>query len=290
MQSGALNESFSDIFGETVDLLNGAGNDSAGVRWDMGEDVPGLGAIRNMMNPNVFNDPGKMSDSQFACADPGGDAGRVHSNSGVPNHAYALMVDGGIYNGFNVSGIGLLKAGKIQYRVLTRYLRSASDSLAYYAAVPQACFHPLGTAGITFGDCIEVVQALDAVQLAQTWPCPPTQPAVPALCPVGSIPQIFFNETFEGGFNGWGSIALAGSVLWFTDDTYATSGIWSLLGIDDGDSTPDHSRVNMVTGVNIPAGARLQFNHSWGFENTVGTAFDGGRVLFSANGGAFTSA
>ena len=39
MQSGALNESFSDIFGETVDLLNGPGNDSPGVRWLIGEDL-----------------------------------------------------------------------------------------------------------------------------------------------------------------------------------------------------------------------------------------------------------
>ena len=52
MQSGALNESYSDIFGETVDLMNGRGNDTAGVRWLLGEDLPGIGAIRNMMNPS----------------------------------------------------------------------------------------------------------------------------------------------------------------------------------------------------------------------------------------------
>ena len=33
MQSGALNESFSDIFGETIDLEDGVGDDSVGVRW-----------------------------------------------------------------------------------------------------------------------------------------------------------------------------------------------------------------------------------------------------------------
>src|SRR5262249_33730160 len=98
MQSGALNESFSDIFGETVDLMNGAGTSPPAVRWLMGEDIPGIGAIRNMMNPNQFGDPGKTSDSaQFACQ-PSSDVGGVHTNSGVPNHAYALMVDGGTYN------------------------------------------------------------------------------------------------------------------------------------------------------------------------------------------------
>src|SRR5215218_5100538 len=40
MQSGALNESFSDIFGETVDLTNGHGNDASSERWKLGEDLP----------------------------------------------------------------------------------------------------------------------------------------------------------------------------------------------------------------------------------------------------------
>ena len=67
MQSGALNESFSDIFGETVDLTNFAGNDTPAVRWLVGEDVPGIGVIRNMINPNAFGDPGKVSDPEFQC-------------------------------------------------------------------------------------------------------------------------------------------------------------------------------------------------------------------------------
>ena len=114
-QSAAMNESYSDIFGETVDLTNTGGTDTAGVRWLMGEDVPGIGAIPNMLDPTAFGDPGKMRDAQFVCGTSiRSDFGGVHSNSGVPNHAYALMVDGGSYNGKTVTGIGLTKAGKIQ--------------------------------------------------------------------------------------------------------------------------------------------------------------------------------
>ncbi len=121
MQSGALNESYSDIFGETVDLTNAGGNDSGGLRWYIGEDIPSIGAFRHMRTPTIFGDPGKVSDSQLVCLTNGldGDLGGVHSNSGVPNHAYALMVDGGTYNGFTITGIGLSKAGAIQYRALT---------------------------------------------------------------------------------------------------------------------------------------------------------------------------
>ena len=176
LEPGALNESFSDIFGETVDLSNGAGTDSAGVRWQMGEDLPpSIGAIRNMMNPNLFGHPAKVSDREFICNNPSYDYGGVHINSGVPNHAYALMVDGGSYNGQSISGIGLVKAGKIQYRSLTQYLTRTSDFGADYNALRQCCTDLVGTAGITSSDCTQVTKALDAVEMNQT-PCPPRTP------------------------------------------------------------------------------------------------------------------
>ena len=49
------------------------------------------------------------------------DGGGVHSNSGVPNHGYALLVDGGTYNGVTVTGIGLTKAAHIYYRAMHDY-------------------------------------------------------------------------------------------------------------------------------------------------------------------------
>ena len=42
MQSGAINEAFSDIFGEFIDLGNGRGTDTPAVRWLLGEDLPGM--------------------------------------------------------------------------------------------------------------------------------------------------------------------------------------------------------------------------------------------------------
>ena len=59
-QSGAINESMSDVFGEYIDLVNGAGTDTPAVRWLMGEDIPGFGAIRDMENPPAFGDPDRM--------------------------------------------------------------------------------------------------------------------------------------------------------------------------------------------------------------------------------------
>jgi Zn-dependent metalloprotease len=168
-QSGALNESYSDIFGETIDLTNNSGTDTDAVRWLLGEDIPNIGAIRDMMDPTVYGDPGKVSDSQYQCF-PLIDNGGVHTNSGVPNHAYALMVDGGTYNGYTITGIGLTKAGKIQYRALTRYLVSGSKFSDNYLALQQSCTDLIGTADISANDCTEVKKALDAVEMSRT-PC-----------------------------------------------------------------------------------------------------------------------
>ena len=284
MQSGALNESFSDIFGETVDLTNTGGTDSSAVRWQLGEDVPGFGAIRNMQNPNLFNHPGKTSDPQFICQDPGNDAGGVHSNSGVPNHAYALMVDGGSYNGFTVSGIGLTKAGKIQYRALTQYLLSASDFLDNYNAVKQSCSDLIGTAGITGANCTEVSKALDAVQMSDPWPCNSVQTSVPAPCPNGGTPQNLFFDNLESGGGNW-FIDWVGSNAWFTGNFFASSGVQHLWG--DNISVTTDSRVTMVVDIPIPAaGAQMHFNHSYGFENIGTIYYDGGVIEYSTNGGS----
>jgi len=293
MQSGAMNESYSDIFGETIDLLNGRGNDSSSVRWLIGEDIPG-GAIRNMMNPNAFSDPAKMSDSRFVC-DVGSDGGGVHTNSGVPNHAYALMVDGGTYNGFTITGIGLIKAGKIQYRALTTYLLSASDFLDNYNAVNQSCVDLVGSAGITSGDCIEVRKALDAVEMTSTWPCATLQAVVPPLCPAGKTPAYVFNDNLENTSSGnWMIRTISGGVPphWSYPSTlgapFATSGVQSFWGYDK--PSKGDSAIEMTSAVAIPSGARLQFNHAYDFQSSGSGNFransDGGVIEYSIDGGA----
>src|SRR5262249_34043763 len=131
-----------------------------------------------------------------------GDHGGVHSNSGVPNHAYALMVDGGSYNGFVITGIGLIKAGKIQYRTLTTYLVSGSDFLDHYNAVKQSCIDLIGVVGITLADCTEVGKALDAVQMANPAPCQPPQPVSVPYCQAGQRPSDIFFDTLENPASG----------------------------------------------------------------------------------------
>jgi bacillolysin len=282
MQSGALNESFSDIFGETIDLLDGVGNDAANVRWRIGEDLP-IGAIRDMLTPNDYGDPGRMSDSSyFVCSssgwtDPDSDAGGVHTNSGIPNHAYALMVDGGTYNSTTIAGIGLTKAAKIQYRALTVYLTSGATFADNFNALNQSCTDLIGTAGITSGDCAQVVRALQAVEMNATWGCSGATPA-PPLCSAG-IPSFTFHDTFESVTGNWTPANGAG--VWNPYTTgLAKGGVRSAYG-DNAESVSDH-RLAMSASVAIPAGARLYFDHAYEFEN----GWDGGVLEYSTNNGA----
>ncbi len=123
-QSGALNESFSDVFGslvkqkslnqtaDTADWLIGAGIFTSRVH--------GM-ALRSMKAPGTaYNDPVLGKDPQPADMkdynNMPDDNGGVHINSGIPNHAFYLTATG-------IGGNAWEKAGKIWYITLTEILK-----------------------------------------------------------------------------------------------------------------------------------------------------------------------
>lgn len=298
-ESGALNESYADIFGETIDLWNGKGDDSPNVRWVIGEELPGyLGiGIRNLFDPTLRGQPGRVTDANYLC--DSADNFRVHNNSGVPNHAFALMVDGGNYNGYSVKGIGLDKAAKIQYWTLL-LLPSASSLADNFNGLNQACSELIGTDGITHEDCAQVKTAALAVEMT-TPPCPkgaipPAPPdATPApvaaaasQCPVGQVVQYVYAENFETTNSGnWLTSAASGANHWLGGtgtpaiyfSTNPAGGSFALhgsaaIGVAD-------SSVMMKSDVLLPAKAKLQFAGSYDFE----TGFDGGVIEYSLDAG-----
>lgn len=126
-QSGALNESFSDIFGESIENYSLGNND-----WLMGDDIGigGSGALRSMKNPNQFGDPDTYLGTYWYTGS--GDYGGVHTNSGVQNKWFYILSAGesgtnDIGKSYNVTGIGITKAAAIAYRNLTVYLSSSSN-------------------------------------------------------------------------------------------------------------------------------------------------------------------
>ena len=206
MQSGAINESFSDIWGEFVDLTYDGpyDNDDPSVRWNMGEDVPGLGAIRSMSNPPAFNDPDRMGSPLYYCAT--GDNGGVHTNSGVGNKAAYLMVDGGTFNGFTITGIGIPKVAQIFYETQAHMLTSASDYQDLAESLSQACNSLIGTSGITMNNCQQVREAIAAVEMTK-------QPISCAATEAPLCDNHGFDSQFGSSLTGWSST----SGVWFHD-------------------------------------------------------------------------
>jgi Zn-dependent metalloprotease len=85
-QSGALNESISDIFG--IIIANFSVPDPRNWNWRVGEGLsPDGKPFRDMSNPTLFGQPDHMKHFKVLPVTQGGDYGGVHTNSGIHNRA-----------------------------------------------------------------------------------------------------------------------------------------------------------------------------------------------------------
>ncbi|WP_432137501.1 MULTISPECIES: M4 family metallopeptidase [unclassified Streptomyces] len=119
-QSGALNESMSDVFGSLIKQYT-LGQTAAEADWLIGAGLlaPAVTgqALRSMKAPGTaYDDDVLGKDPQPATMDgyvrTGRDNGGVHINSGIPNHAFYLVATA-------IGGHAWEKAGRIWYDVLT---------------------------------------------------------------------------------------------------------------------------------------------------------------------------
>ncbi|MCU0405433.1 MAG: M4 family metallopeptidase [Ignavibacteriaceae bacterium] len=135
-QSGAINETYADIFGAMVDRDD----------WLIGEDITKTtfspsGALRNMSDPHnlgtSFDDywqPKHVSEMYIGDDDNGG----VHINSGIGNYAYYLYA----------TDVTKEKAEQVFYRALTTYLKSSSQFIDFRIAVIQSAKDLYGESSI----------------------------------------------------------------------------------------------------------------------------------------------
>lgn len=140
-ESGALNESMSDVFGALVEHWVEGDSDDV---WKIGEDCystwSATDALRYMDNPSL---DGSSRDHYSTRYTGTADNGGVHWNSGISNLAFVLVVDGGSHpkswhSVTTVQGIGFEAAGRIWYRALDTYLTSSSNFAAARTATLQA--------------------------------------------------------------------------------------------------------------------------------------------------------
>lgn len=126
-QSGAINESYADIFGVMIDRDD----------WKLAEDIVNTqffpsGAMRDMQNPN--NGQTQLGDNGWQPKDMteyytgDQDNGGVHINSGIPNRAFYLVA----------TDLGKDKAEQIYYRALETYLTVSSQFIDLRLGVIQS--------------------------------------------------------------------------------------------------------------------------------------------------------
>ncbi|HSG68278.1 MAG TPA: M4 family metallopeptidase, partial [Bacteroidales bacterium] len=150
-ESGALNEGFCDIFGEMAEMWfeNGAYT----IDWLHREDYVN-GENRSMIDPKAKGQPDTYEGDNWAPtggSDP--DHGGVHTNSGVMNHWFYLLTEGGSGTNdndddYNVVGLDEVTTRYLAYRLLTEgvhpaatYLYARTSSIALAIDIYGACSH-----------------------------------------------------------------------------------------------------------------------------------------------------
>jgi len=148
-QSGALNESISDVFGSLVKQY-ALKQTADQADWLIGADIVGpelAPALRSMKAPGTANkydkQPADMSDFVTTNRDNGG----VHTNSGIPNRAFYLVATA-------IGGFAWETAGRIWYAAMNdARLRPNSR----FSAFAQATIRAATTIGGPDGDATKAV-------------------------------------------------------------------------------------------------------------------------------------
>ncbi|MFA6391131.1 MAG: M4 family metallopeptidase [Patescibacteria group bacterium] len=178
-ESGALSESYADVFGEAVENYSDGSGD-----WLIGEDLTG-GALRSMSDPMSMSYPDRFNSPYFYCGDS--DQGGVHINNSVPNYAAYLMAMGGTFNNCTINGIGRAKEEAIYYRALTQYLTTSSGFNDAYNALVTSCQDLYGALS---SDCRQVVKALRAVEMNQGGYCSGQTAVDPGCAVIDATPSV----------------------------------------------------------------------------------------------------
>ncbi|HEY4866316.1 MAG TPA: M4 family metallopeptidase [Candidatus Dormibacteraeota bacterium] len=153
-QSGALNESISDVFGSLVKQF--ALNQTAEqADWLIGEGILGPAlqgvALRSMKAPGTAFEgdvqPAHMSGYVRTASDNGG----VHINSGIPNHAFYLAAAA-------IGGQAWAGAGRIWY-----------DTMSSGAVRPDAQFHAFAMATLHTAERLFGLGSSQAVAVSEAW-------------------------------------------------------------------------------------------------------------------------
>jgi hypothetical protein len=284
-------------------------------KWLVGEDAEAFnGALRDMWNPTCYSNPGKVSDTAYYLCSTA-DAGGVHINSGIPNHGFALLVDGGTYNSQTIAPIGLTKAAHIYYRAQSVYQVFDSDFADHADALESSCTDLIGqpltalnggatSEQITASDCSQVGAMIEAVEL-RTPPAfcnfpPLLDPRTAPNCSTSTttgVTQSIMSFDFESNPADW-TVSRSSTAAGFTARDWEWTDELPSDRLGSGFFAPDpnigscaaqnEAGVLELTSPEITVPPTASFARAT-FEHWVSAepGFDGGNLSVSVNGSAW---
>ncbi|CAM2006872.1 PKD domain-containing protein [Acanthopleuribacter pedis] len=238
-ESGAINEAMSDIFGAGAEAWkmsldaegkrpedgNPANYQTFRETWLLGDDIAGsqLGeALRYMNNPTLDGrSPDFYPERNYPnnCSPgAGNDNCGVHTNSGIANLAFFLLVEGGTHpqgkTTVNVPGIGMIDALNIFYETNAQLLSQNATFEDLRFASAQAAANQFGENSCQFS---AVMKAWDAVGVNGSW----NDPGGTCGGPVNEAPTASFSFTTDelsAAFDGSASTDSDGSIASYAWD------------------------------------------------------------------------
>jgi hypothetical protein len=290
-----------------------SGSTDVSVRWLQGEDA---GTIRDQWNPACLGNPGKVSAGEYTCSED--DGGGVHTNSGVPNHAYSLLVDGGSFNGVTVAGIGLTRAAHVYWRAMSVYQVPTTNFVDHADLLELSCQDLVGASltdlstgapsneTMTTGHCAQLALALAAVEMRSE----PVQCDFQLLLAAGEpeladtvevLAEDFAADPVADPASGWTVDNIAGASAFtprdwaWTDTTPEGADGGAIFATDRADEVGDcyasndnQSGVMHLTSPTFSLPERVS-EAILAIDHYVATegAFDGGNLRVAVNGGPF---
>lgn len=282
-ESGALNESFADIFGAMVELYSDGGSATANT-WKIGEDAytPGTAgdALRVMDNPNSVGDPDHYSVRLYpgTCSPSNAnDQCGVHTNSSISNHAYFLAAAGGTnrVSGVTVTGMGTTDAARIFYRALTVYMTASTNFAGARTATLNAATDLFGSTSTQY---TKTATAWCAVGVGT---CPagptPTPTATPTATPTPNptpTPTPGANLLVNGGFEGSASpwVGSGTGYFYIANGSYPHGGTgYIYFGVNNSRTGQSYQTVTIPSGATGTLSFWLNVTSS---ETTTTTQYD----------------
>jgi Zn-dependent metalloprotease len=252
-ESGALNESMSDVFGTMVERYARPST----WNWKIGEDAytPGNGtsdALRYMDNPHLApnsgytadDDPDYYTERYTGTADNGG----VHINSGIGNHVFYRVSQGGTHHrsGVTTTGIGPDDAARIWYRALTSYMTSSTNYSGARTATLNAATAIFGTSSTQYNTVATAWCAAGVGACPGGTPTPSPTPSVsPSPTPPGGS-ELLTNGGFEGSVSPW--VGSGSGFFYIANGNYPHGGTgYIYFGVNNNVSGQAYQTVSIPT-------------------------------------------